>query len=56
MVKLPKSSHPSNIKILAYEVLSDPETRRKYDQLGPDFEKQQQQQGGHPFGDFFGYQ
>jgi len=38
----------------AYEVLSDPETRRKYDQLGPDFEKQQQQQGGHPFGDFFG--
>jgi len=38
----------------AYEVLSDPEKRRKYDQFGPDFEKQQQQQGGHPFGDFFG--
>ena len=26
---------------LAYEVLSDPEKRRKYDQYGPDFEKKE---------------
>jgi len=39
----------------AYEVLSDPEKRRKYDQLGPDFEKHGMQGGGgHPFGDMFG--
>lgn len=38
----------------AYEVLSDTEKRRKYDQYGPDFEKQEQQQNYNPWGDWFG--
>lgn len=49
-----EEAHEKFTKIAsAYEVLSDPEKRRKYDQYGPDFEKQEQQ-AANPFGDFFG--
>jgi DnaJ-class molecular chaperone len=33
----------------AYEVLSDPEKRKKYDTLGPDWEKRFQTRGGRPY-------
>ncbi len=34
----------------AYEVLSDPEKRRRYDTLGPDWQRDAQQPGGQPGG------
>src|SRR5436853_6381680 len=42
----------------AYEVLGDPEKRRKYDELGANWRmyEQAQQQGGAPFGGFGGGQ
>lgn len=42
--------------IIAYEVLSDADKRRKYDQCGEECVSQPEQQGGgmNPFGDIFG--
>jgi DnaJ-class molecular chaperone len=41
---------------IAYEVLSDPDKRRKYDRCGEECLNEQQQGGGgmNPFGDMFG--
>src|SRR5687768_2244614 len=36
----------------AHEVLSDPEKRKRYDTVGPDWERYAQGMGGHPGGNF----
>jgi hypothetical protein len=41
--------------VIAYEVLSDADKRRKYDKCGEDCVNQPEHQGGmNPFGDMFG--